>query len=245
MGKNSPTVRRILQEAKELSASDKDIYAAPSEDNLFDWHFIIRGPPCSPYETGSYHGRITLPSTYPLAPPSFRFLQETGRFEVNKEICLSISKFHVEEWLPAWGIRTALIALRTFMLTPAEGAVGGLDGVCDEIKKDIAEKSGQYCCRQCGGKRNDELLSTTAPERAELISNDNSEIPQLSFAYKSNAANQETSNQRISATQNSMSSNISVNNGYGQLPRQQSSVFTKLMWILSIVILFLVLKGWV
>ncbi|KAK9386181.1 ubiquitin-conjugating enzyme/RWD-like protein [Lipomyces mesembrius] len=159
--KNTPTVRRILKEAKELSEPDKDIHAAPTEDNLFEWHFIIRGPPSSPYEDGYYHGRINLPSNYPLAPPSFRFLQDSGRFDVNKEICLSISNFHVEEWLPAWGIRTALVALRSFMATEANGAVGSIDGVPDETKREIARKSREFKCSTCGGQRNYELLCAT------------------------------------------------------------------------------------
>ncbi|KAJ8097364.1 ubiquitin-conjugating enzyme/RWD-like protein [Lipomyces tetrasporus] len=159
--KGTPTVRRILKEAKEMSQPDKDIFAAPIDDNLFEWHFIIRGPPSSAYEEGYYHGRINLPSNYPLAPPSFRFLQDSGRFDVNREICLSISNFHAEEWLPAWGIRTALVALRSFMATDANGAVGSIDGVPDETKREIARKSREFKCSTCSGKRNDELLCAT------------------------------------------------------------------------------------
>jgi ubiquitin-conjugating enzyme E2 J1 len=33
-----------------------------------------------------------------------------GRFEANREICLSISGHHEETWQPAWGIRTAVVA---------------------------------------------------------------------------------------------------------------------------------------
>jgi ubiquitin-protein ligase len=41
----------------------------------------------------------------------------SGRFEVNKKICLSISSFHPETWQPSWGIRTALLALMAFFAT--------------------------------------------------------------------------------------------------------------------------------
>jgi hypothetical protein len=34
----------------------------------------------------------------------------SGRFEANREICLSISGHHEETWQPAWGVRTALVA---------------------------------------------------------------------------------------------------------------------------------------
>ncbi|KAK9448680.1 ubiquitin-conjugating enzyme/RWD-like protein [Limtongia smithiae] len=155
--RSSPTVRRIMREAKELAERDQDIYGAPIEDNLFEWHFVIRGPPSSPYEEGYYHGRISLPGNYPFAPPSFRFLQDSGRFEVNREICLSISNFHVEEWSPAWDIQRALVALRAFMVTSADGAIGSLDNVPEATKREIARKSPYFKCSVCG-KTNNELL---------------------------------------------------------------------------------------
>jgi hypothetical protein len=43
-------------------------------DNLFDWHFTIRGPPDTPFEGGMYHGRIILPSDYPFRPPNIMLL---------------------------------------------------------------------------------------------------------------------------------------------------------------------------
>ncbi|CAI0642106.1 unnamed protein product [Colletotrichum noveboracense] len=107
----SPTIRRILREAQELSNSPSPDYTAtPLESDLFEWHFTFRGPPNSSYSDGIYHGRIVLPPTYPLRPPSFRFLTPSGRFETNREICLSISGHHEETWQPAWGVRTALVA---------------------------------------------------------------------------------------------------------------------------------------
>lgn len=41
----SAGVRRLLQEAKELDNDDSpDFAASPLEDDLFSWHFTIRGP---------------------------------------------------------------------------------------------------------------------------------------------------------------------------------------------------------
>lgn len=111
-----------VREAAELSNTPSaDYTATPLDDNLFEWHFTLRGPPGESagggtsssggvYSEGMYHGRIVLPPTYPLRPPSFRFLTPSGRFETNREICLSISGHHEETWQPAWGLRTALVA---------------------------------------------------------------------------------------------------------------------------------------
>lgn len=104
-------VENKVREAAEMSNSPSGDYTAePLESDLFEWHFTLRGPPNSVYSEGLYHGRIVLPPTYPLRPPSFRFTTPSGRFEANREICLSISGHHEETWQPAWGIRTAIVA---------------------------------------------------------------------------------------------------------------------------------------
>lgn len=107
----SKLTRLPVREAAEISNSPSADYTAePLESDLFEWHFTLRGPPNSVYSNGIYHGRIVLPPTYPLRPPSFRFMTPSGRFEANREICLSISGHHEETWQPAWGVRTALVA---------------------------------------------------------------------------------------------------------------------------------------
>ena len=40
------------------------------QENLFEWHFTIQGPQGTPFEKGRYHGRILLPSEYPMKPPN-------------------------------------------------------------------------------------------------------------------------------------------------------------------------------
>lgn len=101
----------LVREAAEISNSPSPDYTAePLESDLFEWHFTLKGPPNSVYGEGVYHGRIILPSAYPLRPPNFRFMTPNGRFEANREICLSISGHHEETWQPAWGVRTALVA---------------------------------------------------------------------------------------------------------------------------------------
>ncbi|KAF5506046.1 Ubiquitin-conjugating enzyme E2 J1 [Colletotrichum siamense] len=153
----SPTIRRILREAQELSNSPSPDYTAtPLESDLFEWHFTFRGPPNSSYSDGIYHGRIVLPPTYPLRPPSFRFLTPSGRFETNREICLSISGHHEETWQPAWGVRTALVALRSFMETDPRGQLGGLE-TSDAVRMRHATASQTFKCPTCA-KTNLEII---------------------------------------------------------------------------------------
>lgn len=137
----NPSVKRILQEIKEVQADTSgDFIAEALETDIFEWHFVIRGPPDTEFEGGIYHGRILLPADYPFKPPGFMMLTPNGRFETMMKICLSISSHHPEHWQPSWSVRTALTAMIAFMPTPGEGALGSLDCSKEERRK-MAAKS--------------------------------------------------------------------------------------------------------
>lgn len=145
----SPGVKRLMREACELKESTEEYDAHPLEDNLFEWHFTIKGPPDSEFDGGIYHGRIILPNEYPMKPPNIILLTPNGRFEINTKICLSISGHHPETWQPSWSIRTALLALIAFMRTPGNGTAGSLDYAPEE-RRVLARKSKQWSCAVCG-----------------------------------------------------------------------------------------------
>ena len=79
-----------MREARELQTPTHMYHAQPVEvrcnchesihvstdmqDNLFEWHFTVRGADDSDFAGGIYHGRITLPSEYPMKPPSIVLL---------------------------------------------------------------------------------------------------------------------------------------------------------------------------
>ncbi|CAI9733798.1 Hypothetical predicted protein [Octopus vulgaris] len=149
----SPAVKRLMKEAQELKDPTELFYAQPLEDNLFEWHFTIRGPIDTDFDGGIFHGRIVLPPDYPMKPPSIIILTPNGRFEVNKKICLSISGHHPESWQPSWSIRTALLAIIGFMPTHGAGAIGSLDYTTDE-RKVLSKKSLCWKCPVCGSVNN-------------------------------------------------------------------------------------------
>lgn len=157
----SQSTKRLLKESTDLHKNPTPYFTASptSDSNLHDWHFTLAGPPHpTPYAGGLYHGRITFPPTYPLRPPSFRFLTPSGRFEVNREICLSISGHHEETWQPAWGVRTALMAIRSeIMGGESRGQVGGMEGSV-EVRREYARLSRGWICRECGGSSNLEVM---------------------------------------------------------------------------------------
>lgn len=184
----SPTIKRILKEATELSSHpDPSLHAAPLESNLFEWHFTLQGPPSTPYSEGAYHGRIILPPTYPLRPPSFRFLTPSGRFEVNREICLSISGHHEETWQPAWGIRTALWALRAFMEGDAKGQVGGME-MSEKERRRLAGESKTWSCQGCGGRSNEDILREEGGEARDGKHKEHVVPEELNFGFRDQMA---------------------------------------------------------
>lgn len=72
---NSSAVRRIMKELKELELNPSSEYtASPLEQNIFEWHFTIRGPEDTSFAGGRYHGRILLPSEYPFKPPDIMLI---------------------------------------------------------------------------------------------------------------------------------------------------------------------------
>ena len=68
---------------------------------------------------------------------------------MGKKICLSITGYHPESWRPAWGIRTALTAIISFMLTPGEGSVGAVEW-SEEARRISAKESLDWSCSVCG-----------------------------------------------------------------------------------------------
>ncbi|CAD5209244.1 unnamed protein product [Bursaphelenchus okinawaensis] len=179
----SAGVKRLLQEAKELHKPTYMFYAKPLEDNLFEWHFTFRGPPDTDYEGGIYHGRIILPHEYPMKPPNVVLLTPNGRFETHTKICLSISGYHPETWLPSWSIRTAILALIGFFPTDGAGALGSIE-CSSAVRKRLATQSVETSCETCGCCLKNVLLPTEDSESSQKPSSsgDKSDIPQSSFA---------------------------------------------------------------
>ncbi|NXX41483.1 UB2J1 enzyme, partial [Tricholaema leucomelas] len=178
-------VKRLMKEAAELKDPTDHYHAQPLEDNLFEWHFTVRGPPDSDFDGGIYHGRIVLPPEYPMKPPSIILLTANGRFEVGKKICLSISGHHPETWQPSWSIRTALLAIIGFMPTKGEGAIGSLDYTPEE-RRALAKKSQDFCCEMCGTSMKTALLPLASGAVSSQADKEAKELArQISFKVRS------------------------------------------------------------
>ena len=84
-------------------------------------------------------GTLTFPQEYPWKPPAIRLTTESGRFQVNDRICLSISDYHPESWNPVWPVRSIIIGLISFFVTN-DSTVGAIERSHTERMK-IAKES--------------------------------------------------------------------------------------------------------
>ncbi|KAJ2081131.1 Ubiquitin-conjugating enzyme E2 6 [Coemansia sp. RSA 988] len=115
------------------------ITAKPLDANILEWHYVLRGPPETPYEGGEYHGRIRFPSDYPYKPPSLQMITPSGRFQTNTNICMSMSNFHPDTWNPAWSVSTILNGMLSFMVE--EEATTGSIRASTSDRRALARKS--------------------------------------------------------------------------------------------------------
>ncbi|EPY50860.1 ubiquitin conjugating enzyme Ubc6 [Schizosaccharomyces cryophilus OY26] len=118
--------KRLMKEYLTLQRNPVEyIDARPAPENILEWHYIVTGPPDTPYEGGQYHGTLIFPSEYPFKPPAIRMITPSGRFQTNTRLCLSFSDFHPKSWNPAWMVSTILVGLVSFM-TSDEITTGGI-----------------------------------------------------------------------------------------------------------------------
>ncbi|CBK25158.2 uncharacterized protein [Blastocystis hominis] len=105
-----------------------------------------------------------------MKPPQIIFLtvqvgewcneKESGRFEVNKPICLSFTAYHPEEWQASWGstwflcglsvVRTILEAIISFFPVESSGAIGSItcsSTMRKRFAKEVSAASGRVTRR--------------------------------------------------------------------------------------------------
>jgi ubiquitin-protein ligase len=155
----SAAIKRLSNEYRQLQKPQNrvsDYYVAPLEENIFEWHFTLRGPGGDnndlPYKEGLYHGALLFSRSYPLEPPDIIFFTRSGRFSTHEKICSTISSYHKELWQPTYDVALTLTALRHFMAQEDEFGVGAFpkNMVSVETKLAWAKEAWLFTCATCG-----------------------------------------------------------------------------------------------
>ncbi|ODH20550.1 hypothetical protein ACO22_05848 [Paracoccidioides brasiliensis] len=152
--------KRLVREFQNIQKNPPPyIIAHPSESNILEWHYILTGPPKTPYENGQYWGTLLFPPEYPFAPPAIRMHTPSGRFQPSTRLCLSISDFHPKSFNPAWEVSTILIGLMSFM-TSEEMTTGSVSASESE-RKILAARSRWW--NSTGGGSHSKAVAGVSP----------------------------------------------------------------------------------
>jgi len=137
------SLKRLKREyLKLLNNPPPFIIAKPLESNILEWHYIITGPPDTPYHNGEYHGVLLFPPEYPYKPPAIKMMTPNGRFKTDFRLCLSISDYHPKNWSAAWSVSTILTGLLSFMLEDTK-TLGSIISTKEE-KIFLSKKTKEY-----------------------------------------------------------------------------------------------------
>ena len=97
--------------------------AYPDKENPLIWHCLIIGQKGTPYYGGQYIYKVHHSPKYPAEPPDYYFLTPSGRYEIDKKICLTNSSYHKGEWSSTWNIKTILISFYSIFLDEKEHGI--------------------------------------------------------------------------------------------------------------------------
>lgn len=112
-------VRRIQKELQELLRLNdlRLTVRTVDDDSIFEWTVVLQGPPQSPYEGGSFHLSVKLPTDYPFKPPKMRFVTKVYHPNINEQGAFSLDNYK-GDWTPAWTIHKLLVFLLSLLTEP-------------------------------------------------------------------------------------------------------------------------------
>ncbi|KAI6381651.1 E2 ubiquitin-protein ligase peroxin 4 [Pyricularia grisea] len=116
--------RRLIKELETWHAEAKsetgvERLGPVNEGELLQWEAVINGKGIGGgYDAGRWLLEIKIPPTYPLHPPTVRFVTPVVHANVNLadgEVCLDLLK---EAWTPAYSVLETVRAVRLLLATP-------------------------------------------------------------------------------------------------------------------------------
>jgi len=182
--KMSIKLKRISHESKMLEKDPLNIATAyPSENGMSIWYALFMGPYDSVYKGGQYICKIILSDNYPFTPPDFIFLTPSGRFEINKKICLTITGFHSDMWQSTITIKTMLIQIFSVFYQDVDSGIAHLippaSGTTPVERKKLAENSIKYNLqhyKEIYENFNFKYLNDGSPEAIKISDNINEKL---------------------------------------------------------------------
>ena len=116
--KGGGSLKRLTKELSDLEANPHpNCSIFPTENDIYFWNVYMTGPDTTPYEGGTFHLMVEIPSDYPFKPPRVRFVTPVYHCNINKNgsICHAILK---DQWSPALTIGRVFDCIFGLLLTP-------------------------------------------------------------------------------------------------------------------------------
>ncbi len=137
--------RRLTGEKKMLDKNRENYYQVVQDSNNdLIFYFLYRcNDNTSCYNGGFYIGKIEIPSDYPMKPGDFYMLTPSGRFDINKKICLTNSGYHSSEWRPIWNLQNMVIGMISIFMDDSTHGISHIK-LSDKERKEMANESIAY-----------------------------------------------------------------------------------------------------
>ena len=138
------TKKRLVGELKLLNEGPLELIDTyPDDKDALLWYFLLRGPDFTEYKGGFYIGKVLHDPEYPKKGPNYMMLTPSGRFDIEKKICLTNSGYHAEQWSPIWNMKTILLGFLSIM---ADDLTTGISHIkkSPEERKQLAKESVAY-----------------------------------------------------------------------------------------------------
>merc|ERR1712037_401997 len=98
---------------------DSAAFAAPrSSQELLEWDAFLHGPADTPYAGGLFRLSLQFPDSYPLKPPTVRFVTPCYHPNVSVDkgdICLNVLR---AEWSPMLTVASLLLCISAMLSQP-------------------------------------------------------------------------------------------------------------------------------
>ena len=142
---------RLNRELSELTKNlPEGIVASPDNDNIRRWIATIKGPVDTPYQEGQFKLQLDFGDSYPMKPPSVKFLTLIYHPNVYRDgkICLDILQ---GKWSPVLQITTILVSIQSLLMDPNVNSPANRDAAVtysknrDEFNKKVKEYITKYC----------------------------------------------------------------------------------------------------
>ncbi|KAH8550910.1 ubiquitin-conjugating enzyme/RWD-like protein [Umbelopsis sp. PMI_123] len=131
----------LRRQLRDLTKNPVEGFSAGliNDDNIYEWEVMVIGTPDTIYEGGFFKAHLTFPPTYPMMPPTMKFVSDMYHPNVYPDgtVCISIlhppgdDKYGYEKaserWSPVHTVETILISVISMLSSPNDESPANIE----------------------------------------------------------------------------------------------------------------------